>query len=111
MSSEISNISGQTWGWMLLVSSLSITGFWAQTASLQWIEASTLSALKALEILFAYSVQIIVMEHNPNDLAFIGSGLVMIAVIMTKQAEKIEKCLDKGCKKRKSMNLSDKIIE
>ena len=89
---EISTISGQTWGWMVLVSSFSITGFWAQTASLRWIDASSLSALKSLEILFAYLVQIIVMEQPSNAIAIVGSALVMLAVIGTKQAEKIQDC-------------------
>ena len=66
-------ISAQSLGWMILVGSLSVIGFCAQTASLQWIDASAFSSLKSLEILFAYLVQIIVMHQPPNALALLGT--------------------------------------
>ena len=75
LSAQIGLISAPDWGWMILVGSLSVIGFWSQTASLQWIDASTLSSLKSLEILFAYLVQIIVMQQNPNSIALLGSIL------------------------------------
>lgn len=87
---EIASISAQSWGWMLLVASLSVIGFWAQTASLQWIDASALSSLKSLEILFAYLVQIIVMHQPPNAAALLGSALVMLAVLGIRLAENLQ---------------------
>ena len=80
MSAEIYSITGEDWGWILLVSVLSIVAFWAQLASLQWIEASTLGSIQALEVLFAYFMQIFVMHQSANMLALIGSGLVMLCV-------------------------------
>lgn len=88
MSAKIVMISAQSWCWMGLVATLSVIGFWAQTAALQWIDASALSSLKSLEILFAYLVQIIVMHQPPNAQALLGSLLVMLAVLGFRLAEK-----------------------
>lgn len=75
---------------MALVGSLSVIGFWAQTAALQWIDASVLSSLKSLEILFAYLVQIIVMHQPASALALLGSSLVMLGVLGIRLARKLE---------------------
>ena len=90
MSAEMATISAQSWGWMVLVGSLSVIGFWAQTAALQWIDASILSSLKSLEILFAYLVQIIFMHHPANPLALLGSSLVMLGVLGIRLARKFQ---------------------
>lgn len=89
MSELITSITAEDWGWIVLVSVLSILAFWSQMASLRWIAASTLGSLQALEVLFAYFVQIVVMEEPANALALIGSTIVIISVSAISLTDKI----------------------
>ena len=72
MTSEIVNISAEKWAWLMLVAILSILAFWSQMASFQWIDASTMGALQASEVLLAYLVQVLVMKDEASVLAIIG---------------------------------------
>ena len=93
MSQDISSITASEWGFKTLVGILSMTGYYFQTASLQWISASSLSALKSLEVLFAYFVQTIIMEQATNSLAIGGAAMILIGVIGISLATKLQKYL------------------
>lgn len=93
MTGRIHSIDDHTWGWITFIALLSMLGFWAQTASLQWIDAPALSSLKALEILFAYLVQVLIMGQTANAMAIVGSSLVMGGVIGIRLAERTLKWL------------------
>ena len=93
MSQDISSITAREWGFKTLVGILSMTGYYFQTASLQWISASSLSALKSLEVLFAYFVQTIIMEQATNSLAIGGAAMILIGVIGISLATKLQKYL------------------
>ena len=76
-----------------LAGSYSVTAFVSQTYSLQWMDASTNSSLKSLEIIFAYLTQVFVLNQEANFLGIIGSVLTIIAIVGIKQAEKVTLCL------------------
>ena len=75
MSPDIVSITAEDWGWIILVAIMSILAFWSQMASFQWIDASTMGAIQALEVLMAYLVQILVMKDEASILAIIGEFL------------------------------------
>ena len=60
-------------------------------ASLQWISASTLGSLQALEVLFAYFVQIVIMDQSASTLALIGSAIVIVCVTVISVTDKLVK--------------------
>ena len=91
MSLDISSITAREWGFKTLVGILSMTGYYCQTASLQWISASSLSALKSLEVLFAYFVQTIIMAQATNDLAIGGATMILFGVTGISLATKLQK--------------------
>lgn len=93
MSLDISSITAREWGFKTLVGILSMTGYYFQTASLQWISASSLSALKSLEVLFAYFVQTIIMAQATNDLAIGGATMILFGVTGISLATKLQKYL------------------
>ena len=76
LSPEFVNITGEDWGWIVLVAIMSILAFWSQMASFQWIDASTMGALQTVEVLLAYLVQILVMNDEASVLAIIGEILI-----------------------------------
>ena len=86
---QIGQITSEEWGWIFLVGFLSILAFWGQMASLQLIAASTLGSLQALEVLFAYFVQIVVMNQSASILSLIGSAIVMISVTAISVTDKL----------------------
>lgn len=89
MSEEIVDIPSDQWAWIWLVACLSILAFWSQMASLKWISASTLGSIQALEVIFAYFVQVVIMKEPSNALALSGSALVMICVAGISLVEKM----------------------
>ena len=52
------------------------------TKSLQMINPTIVSFFKALEIIMAFSIQIIIMQQYPNILAIIGATLVLLSVTL-----------------------------
>ena len=100
MSPAIGFITASEWGIKILVGILSMVGYYFQTASLQWISASSLSALKSLEVLFAYVVQTTIMKQATNSLAIGGAAMILFGVIGISLATKLQKylCCEKSPK-------------
>lgn len=89
MTEDIVEIPASDWAWICLVACLSILAFWSQMASLKWISASTLGSIQALEVIFAYFVQVVIMQEPSNALSLTGSALVMICVAAISMVEKV----------------------
>ena len=67
----------------LAYTSMSISGIFAyfcMTKSLQMIDPTVVSFVRALEIVVAYVAQYVVMEEVPEMLSLIGAALVLISV-------------------------------
>ena len=69
--------------WLLLcmISMIGIVAILAMTAALKMISPTSVSVLKALEIIFAFLFQIIVMHQWPNVLCIVGATLVSGSII------------------------------
>ena len=69
--------------WTLLVgiSLVGISAYFSMTAALQIVSPTSVSVLRALEIIVAYICQILVMGQYPNSTCIGGAALVMASVI------------------------------
>ena len=80
-SSAISTIAGEEWVQLILNGSLGIIGFLLNFKSLQLIDAVSVNALMALQIVFAFIFQIYPMGQIPNALGFLGAVMTFLCVI------------------------------
>ena len=69
--------------WILLcvISLVGISAIFTMTAALKMVSPTSVSVLKALEIIFAFLFQIIVMRDIPNGLCLFGAALVTASIL------------------------------
>ncbi len=75
--------------WVLLISIslIGICAIFTMTAALKMVSPTSVSVLKALEIIFAFLFQIIVMHQIPNAVCLIGAALVTGSILGISFAE------------------------
>ena len=66
-----------------------ILSYFCMTKSLQMIDPTIVAFVRALEIVFAYVAQIVIMHQLPNLLAIIGGSCVLISVLAMALQQKI----------------------
>ena len=69
------------WVVLSMISMLGILAYFSMTASLKMITPTSVSVLRALEIVLAYLCQILILAQMPNLLCVIGASLVIISVV------------------------------
>jgi len=75
---------------LTVIAVVGITAYFAMTVSLKLISPTSVSVLRALEILLAYLCQIVVMGQIPNAICVAGAILVMVCVIGIAIEEKLQ---------------------
>lgn len=78
----IGEISLTEWGSLFLIAALGVAAYFCVTSSLQLIEPTIVSVLRALEIVFGFAIQTFIMGQKPSQLSAFGAALVLISVIM-----------------------------
>ena len=68
-------------GQVLAFSLVSTLANWMATVSYQLMDPTICSVLSAQELIFAYTIQCVVMQEVPLYLSFIGAALVIISAI------------------------------
>eukprot|EP00094_Tigriopus_californicus_P007511 TCALIF_07231-PA protein Name:"Similar to SLC35G1 Solute carrier family 35 member G1 (Homo sapiens)" AED:0.22 eAED:0.23 QI:0/0/0/0.66/1/1/3/0/777 len=81
-SPHIGEITLAEWGALFLIAALGVAAYFCVTSSLQLIEPTIVSVLRALEIVFGFVIQTFIMGHQPSELSAFGAALVLISVIM-----------------------------
>ena len=81
-------LSLKTWSILVLISVIGVLAYFSMTESLKYITPTSLSVLRALEIVFAYACQIILLGQMPDWMSILGASLVMLSVIGIAMIEK-----------------------
>lgn len=68
-------------GQILALSLVGISANWMATGSYQLIDPTICSVLRAQEVIFAYTIQCVVMQEVPFYLSFIGAALVITSAV------------------------------
>ena len=82
-------MSATDWIVLTAIAVVGITAYFTMTVSLKLISPTSVSVLRALEILLAYLCQIVVMGQIPNATCLGGAILVMVSVIGIAIEEKL----------------------
>ena len=78
---NISDIEDSAWPLLLLLGLMGLLGQLSLTRALRLVPPTTVAVIKAMEIVLAYIVQVLVIREIPNSLSVTGSGLLMISVV------------------------------
>ena len=68
-------------GQVLALSVVGTTANWMATGSYQLIDPTICSVLRAQEVIFAYTIQCVVMQEVPMYLSFIGAAFVITSAV------------------------------
>jgi drug/metabolite transporter (DMT)-like permease len=79
-STNIVNISGQTWAELSAIAVLGLIGFVTINVSMKHIKPIYVSFVSVSEIVLAYIAQIVVFSMVPNVFGIVGSLIVILAV-------------------------------
>ena len=73
----------EAFGWAILsmISLIGILAIFAMTAALKMVSPTSVSVLRALEIILAFLFQIIVMHQIPNGLCIAGAAIVTLCIL------------------------------
>ena len=85
---HLASLSVTDWVTLSMISIIGILGYFSMTVALRMVSPTSVSVLRALEIILAYLCQIIVMQQMPNKLCVLGSTLVMMCVVGIAIAER-----------------------
>ena len=85
---HLASLSVTDWLTLSMISLVGILAYFAMTVALRMVSPTSVSVLRALEIILAYLCQIIVMQQMPNKLCILGSTLVMMCVVGIAIAER-----------------------
>ena len=69
------------WTLLVCISLVGISGYFTMTAALQIVTPTSVSVLRAMEIILAYICQILIMGQYPNAISIGGAFLVMASVV------------------------------
>jgi drug/metabolite transporter (DMT)-like permease len=78
---DLESLLPMDWVILIMTSLVGIMAYFAMTAALKMITPTSVSVLRALEIVLAYLCQIVVMHQIPNKLCMIGATLVIVSVV------------------------------
>ena len=78
---DMETLTAIEWVILAMISMLGIMAYFTMTAALKMITPTSVSVLRALEIVLAYLCQILVMAQIPNLMCCIGAALVIVCVI------------------------------
>ena len=77
---DIVNIPLADWLAYSFMSMGGIVAYFCMTRSLQMIDPTVVSFVRALEIIVAYVAQYVIMEEVPTLLSIVGAALVLLSV-------------------------------
>ena len=69
------------WAILSMISLIGILAIFAMTAALKMVSPTSVSVLRALEIILAFLFQIIVMHQIPNGLCIAGAAIVSLCIL------------------------------
>ena len=69
------------WAILSMISLIGILAIFAMTAALKMVSPTSVSVLRALEIILAFLFQIIVMHQIPNGLCIAGAAIVTLCIL------------------------------
>ena len=75
------SLSPADWTMLVGISLVGISAYFTMTAALQIVSPTSVSVLRAMEIVLAYLCQILVMGQYPNAICIGGAVLVMGSVV------------------------------
>ena len=78
---NLESLTPISWGVLLMISTVGVLGYLSMTEALKTVTATSVSVLRALEIVLAYMCQILFMDEVPNLICAAGSMLVMLSVV------------------------------
>ena len=78
---DMEAMDSEDWLELLVISAIGILAYFAMTLALKSVSPTSVSVLRALEIVMAYACQIIMMGEFPNWICLVGAGLVMFSVV------------------------------
>lgn len=88
-SPQIVDISCTDWIIYILIGLGGIAAYFCMTKSLQMIDPTVVAFVRALEIVFAYVIQIAIVQQIPALLSIIGASLVLLSVFAMALHDKI----------------------
>ena len=86
---SLESLSPTDWGVLLMISALGVLAYLAMTQALKLTSPTSVSVLRALEIILAYVCQIAVMGQYPNLISIGGAVLVIASVVGIAVEEKL----------------------
>ena len=78
---HITEVTWMEWMSLLGITMSGLIGYFCMTKSLQMIDPTTVAFIRALEIIFGYAFQIIIMHQLPTLLSIAGASLVLISIL------------------------------
>lgn len=98
LSPDIVDISYQDWLAYILMALAGIGAYFCMTKSLQTIDPTVVAFVRALEIVFAYIIQIGIMQQMPALLSIVGASLVLLSVFAMAMHDKVVALMPRGIK-------------
>jgi drug/metabolite transporter (DMT)-like permease len=86
---KLESLTLSNWAILVMISLIGILAYFTLTESLRFVTPTTVSVLRALEIVLAYGCQVVFMGQIPNLTCILGATLVMISVIGIAIQEKL----------------------
>ncbi len=77
---KVVDIPLEDWVAFAFIGLSGICAYFCLTKSLQMIDPTVVAFVRALEIIFAYMMQIAIMHQTPSTLSLVGASLVMLSV-------------------------------
>lgn len=87
---NIEALQPQDWILLIVISALGVLAYLTMTESLKSISPTSVSVLRALEIILAFICQISFMGQMPNLLCISGASLVILSVVGIAVEEKLK---------------------
>lgn len=89
LTSQFGDISSTDWMAFVFMALAGIVAYFCMTKSLQMIDPTIVAFVRALEIVFAYVIQVAIIREIPPILSIVGASLVLISVFAMALREKI----------------------
>ena len=86
---SLESLTAADWASLLTLSALGVLAYFSMTEALRAVSPTTVSVLRALEIVLAYAAQTLAFGMAPNALSVAGAAVVMVSVVGIAADERI----------------------
>eukprot|EP00095_Tigriopus_kingsejongensis_P010856 maker-scaffold592_size129239-snap-gene-0.18 protein:Tk10856 transcript:maker-scaffold592_size129239-snap-gene-0.18-mRNA-1 annotation:"hypothetical protein L798_07567" len=81
-SADIALIEPGDWAILFTMAGLGILAYFSVIKALQLVDPTQVSVLRSVEIIFAFGVQVFIMNQHPDVFSVLGSSLVLTAIVL-----------------------------